>query len=212
VRVRGGKIVRSGVHFPVTRFDWRESRTYRGCEIDHLWFSRVIGERSFGNLVVTWRGAMDVQLENVRDQTERIQWDTGTRIRGPDLYHVVCEFPQIGNDIRLMYAFQAMLCDELAIRLVDIGHTPEIRGTDVYVGGGKLNVGVCSATASSCTMHFGVNIGLEGDPGIPDGVDARGLAELLGEDGSRAAELMDGVVTAWLERLDGIHLKAYKTR
>jgi hypothetical protein len=196
----------------VTRFRWDECRTYQGCEIDHLWFSNIVGKHAYGNIVVTWRGPMDVKFENVRDQRERDNWEEGTRIRGPDLFHVVTEFPQIGNDLKLMYALQAMLCDALAIRILELGHRPTISGTDVFVEGGKLNVGICSTTPTSCTMHLGVNIALRGEPGIPEDVDACGLADLLGGDEDGAVKLMEEVVAAWLERIDGVHLKTYKTR
>jgi hypothetical protein len=211
VRVRGGVLRKWGKNFPVNRFYWNENHTYQGCEIDRLWFSDVIGEHAYGNLIATWRGPMDVQLENVRDQTERIGWGAGIRIRGPDLFHVVCEFPQIGNDLKLMYAFQAMLADELAFRLFELGTKPTITGADIYVSGGKLNVGICSATTSSCTMHFGANISLGGEPGIPEGVVACGLADFLDGGDDRAVELMEGVVEAWANRIEKIHLKAYKT-
>ena len=212
MRVSGGNLVRSGKNFPLATFRWREKHAYTGCEIDHLWFSNIIGKLAYGNLIAIWRGPMDVQLENVRDQTERTEWEAGTRIRGPDLLHVVSDFPQIGNDLKLMYALQAMLSDELALRLLDMGVRPTIRGTDLYVDGKKLNVGVCSATASSCTMHFGVNIRLDGEPGIPEGVNACGLADILGGSDDGAVELMEEVVAAWSERIEKIHLKAYKTR
>jgi hypothetical protein len=212
VKTGEGEIQRIDGNFPLVRFRWKESRTYEGCEIDHLWFSKVIGKHAYGNLLVTWRGPMEVKLENVRDQTERIEWEEGTRIRGPDLFHVVAEFPQIGNDLILMYSLQAMLCDTLASRLLELGHRPTVTGTDIYVGGGKLNVGICSATPTSCTMHFGVNIVLDGEPSIPDGVDACGLADLLGGDVNGAAALMEEVVANWAGRIEDIHVKAYKTR
>ena len=212
MKTREGEIQRIDGNFPLVRFHWNESRIYEGCEIDHLWFSKIIGKHAYGNLLVTWRGPMDVKLENVRDQAERIEWEKGTRIRGPDLFHVVAEFPQIGNDLILMYSLQVMLCDALATRLLELGHRPKTKGTDIFVEVKKLNVGICSATPTSCTMHYGVNITLEGEPSIPEGVDACGLADLLGGDAEGAVALMEEVVTIWAGRIEDIHVKAYKTR
>ena len=202
---------RVGAYFPTTIFRWGERHTYVGEEIGHLWFSRIIGQDSYGNLMATWRGPMDVRLENVRDQTERLQWSKGARISGPDLFHTVAEFPQIGNDLVLMYTFQAMLADELAARVMALGGKATVRGTDVYVDGAKLNVGVCAAGPASCTMHFGVNMGLKGEPPIPSGVRASCLSDLLKGEEAQAVELMEDVGLAWLSRIDDLHRKAYKT-
>lgn len=200
---------RVGKHFPVSLFRWQESHKYVGEEVGHLWFTKILGPDGYGNIVVTWRGPMDVKLENVKDQTERLQWGAGTRIRGPDLYHIIAEFPQIGNDLPLMYSFQAMLAQEVALAVWALGRQPEVRGSDVYIDGGKLNVGVCAAWGVSCTMHFAVNISTEGTPSIPKDVNALGLGELVGS--NDAVEIMRGVVTAWLARIDALYLKAYKT-
>jgi hypothetical protein len=61
-------------------------------------------------------------------------------------------------------------------------------------------------------MHFGVNIVLDGEPSIPEGVDACGLADLLDGDVDGAITLMEGVVANWARRIEDIHGKAYKTR
>jgi hypothetical protein len=212
VKIGEGELERIDGNFPLVRFRWNETHEYEGCEIDHLWFSKIIGKHAYGNLLVTWWGPMDVKLENVRDQTERLEWEGGTRIRGPDLFHLVAEFPQIGNDLVLMYSLQAMLCDTLTTRLLELGLRPKVKGTDIFVGGGKLNVGICSATPTSCTMHFGVNITLEGEPSIPDGVVACGLADLLGGDVNGAVKLIEESVAIWAGRIEDIHVKAYKTR
>ena len=200
---------RVGKHFPVTVINWGNRHKYVGEELNHLWFTSVFGADAYGNITVTWRGPMDVRLENVKDQTERLEWRAGARIRGPDLYHVVTEFPQIGNDLPLMYSFQALLAQELAMALGMRGGQAEVKGSDVYVGDGKLNVGVCAAWGVSCTMHFAVNLTTKGTPSIPKGVDARGLSELVGE--GEAEELMRRVVLGWLARIEGLYLKAYKT-
>jgi hypothetical protein len=202
---------REGSHFPIAVFKWDELHTYSGEEINHLWFTGIVGREGYGNLVVTWRGPMEVRLENVRDQTERIEWEKGARISGPDLFHVVAEFPQIGGDLSLMYALQAMLADELAGAVSPLAKGVAVRGTDVFVGNSKLNVGVCAAFPASCAMHFGVNMGLAGEPSIPQGVDACCLSDLLAGDEAKAVDLMVGVVSRWTSRIDEIYLKAYKT-
>lgn len=154
---------------------------------------------------------MNVELENIKDQTERIGWDKGVRISGPDLFHVIAEFPQIGSNLTLMYAFQAILADELACLVLELGSKAVMKGTDIYIDAGKLNVGVCAATATSCTMHFAVNIGLKGIPPIPKGVKVSCLSQLLQGDEEKAVELMQGVVSRWVSRIDAIYLKTYKT-
>lgn len=203
------KTQRVGRHFPVSVFHWPARHSYVGEEVGHLWFTRVWGSDAYGNIVVTWRGPMDVKLENVKDQTERLQWQAGARIRGPDLYHIIAEFPQIGNELPLMYAFQAMLAGELAVALGSLGCEPEVKGTDIYMEDGKLNVGVCAAWGTSCTMHFAVNVSTKGSPSIPKGVSAVGLGDLVGE--KKAIEIMGKVVMAWLAKIDALYLKAYKT-
>ncbi len=205
------RLQRVGTYFPTTVFRWEERHTYVGEEIGHLWFSSIIGKDSYGNLLVTWRGPMDVRLEYVRDQTERLQWGEGARISGPDLFHIVAEFPQIGNDLVLMYAFQAMLADGLATRVAALGKEVAVRGTDVYAQGAKLTVGVCAASATSCTMHFGVNISLKGELPVPRDVKAGSLSDLVGGDEARAVRLMEEVASSWLSRIDEIYRKAYKT-
>jgi hypothetical protein len=199
----------SGKHFPVSIFTWKQNHTYIGDEIDHLWLAGVTGSAGHGNAGLIWRGPMEVKLENVRDHVERLEWGKGARIAGPDLVHVVAEFPQIGSDLPLMYVLQAMLADELGMRLASLGHPVEVSGSDLYVGDGKLNVGVCAATATSCTMHFGVNISQKGEPRIPAGVKAADLSSLVG--GDDAMDLMHEVVFRWVDRIDALILKAYKT-
>ena len=197
-----------GRFFPVKIFLWGAKHTYVGEEIGHLWFSSLFGEEAFGNIVVIWRGPMEVKLEYVRDQTERVTWDSGARITGPDLVHLVAEFPQVGSDLVAMYSFQGMLADELGLRIAGHGGV-EVRGTDVYVEGRKLNVGVCAAHTTSCTMHFGVNASLRGSPSIPAGVRACSLSDLGVGD---PFEFMRGVAVSWLDRVDSIYRKSYKTR
>ncbi len=204
-------LCRVGTYFPVTLFRWSARHTYAGDEVNHLWFSDILGPDSYGNLVVIWRGPMDVKLENIRDQAERVGWQKGARISGPDLLHVIAEFPQIGSQLSLMYAFQALLADELASEVSRMGAEATVRGTDIYIKDGKLNVGVCAANPTSCTMHFGVNMGLTGSPPIPERVRAFCLLDLTGGDEAKAVKAMDDVVLRWLSRVDGIYLKAYKT-
>ncbi len=197
-----------GKFFPVRIFSWKVRHTYVGEEIDHLWFSQIFGEEAFGNIAVIWRGPMDVKLEFVRDQTEKVNWDQGARISGPDLVHLVAEFPQLGNNLIAMYSFQAMLADALASRLPEQGKV-EVRGTDIYVEGRKLNVGVCVAHPTSCTMHFAVNASLEGRPGVPDGVNACSLSDFGVDD---PVQFVKAALTEWLHRIDDILRKSYKTR
>lgn len=208
---KAGDLRRMGLYFPITLFRWSDGHKYTGEEIGHLWFSRVVGSDSYGNLVVTWRGPMDVKLEYAKDQTERNKWQEGTRIRGPDLFHTIAEFPQVGVDLPLMYAYQAMLADELASRILELGHPVRVEGTDIYMEDRKLNVGVCCATPTSCTMHLGVNLSLEGEPSIPTDVKAASLSELLDGGEEEGIALMEGVVSRWATRIDEIQLKTYKT-
>ncbi len=200
-----------GAMFPIKIFEWNKEHKYVGEEITHLWFSNIVGAEAYGNIVFIWRGPMDVTLENVKDQTERVEWKAGTRIRGPDLYHVVADFPQIAGDLKLMYAFQSMLAKDLALGLCSRGLDPEVKGSDIFIEGEKLNVGVCTSTANSCNMHFGVNVTLNGEPSIPVGVRASSLTKVLGQDADASMALMREVIISWAESLENLVRKSYKT-
>lgn len=211
MREKGIRSRAIGSRFPVTLFVWDEDHIYVGDEIGRLWFSNFVGSEAYGNNVVMWTGPMDVKLENVRDQAERVNWDRGARISGPRLIHVVAEFPQIGSDLDLMYAYQAMLAGSLALAISKTGPETAVDGTDVYVEGGKLNVGVCTSTGNSCTMHFGVNLRVEGKPEIPEDVEVNCLSEILHRDDGDCFEFMYELVTRWLDRIEDLIVKGYKT-
>jgi hypothetical protein len=51
----------------------------------------------------------------------------------------------------------------------------ERKGTDIFVDGKKLNVGIATAGISSSKIHFGINIL---STGVPEHVQAIGLADL----------------------------------
>jgi hypothetical protein len=207
------KIEEIGTYFPVKLAWWDKRHKYTGAEIRHLYFvENVFGEKLFGNYTVMWRGPMEVKLENLCDVTERIKFaDDKYKIKGPNLIHIVADFPQLGNSLREMYSFQNILADMIVIYLLR-NCEKRVQGneSDILIDGKKLNVAICNSNVKACQMHFGVNLTLRGKPSPP--MKATCLVdELKDKNEKKIIEDLKEITRNWIMRLNQIQKKVYKT-
>ncbi len=158
-----------------------EPMAYDGTAIRSHWARKRFGLA--GDAAVAFLGACGVAPGEVVDMEEVI---SGAAIRGERMAHFVVEHfgPGLEGAVLRLYLLAARAFVRLAPHA---GPSLILRGSDLYLGEGKLSVGVATVTPVSAKVHFGVNVTTAGVPvkaaGLEDlGVDARAFAEgLLGD-------------------------------
>lgn len=152
--------------------------TYDGSAIRAHWARRRFGLE--GDAAVGFLGRCDVLPGEVADMDEVI---SGEPIRAEAMAHVVAEHfgPTLEEAILRLHLLAALALEALAPRA---GGSLVRKGNDLYLGSGKMSVGVATVTPVSVKIHFGVNVSARGVPvkaaGLEDlGVAPRGFVEDL---------------------------------
>jgi len=121
-----------------------------------------------GSAILAFRGACDVQTEELVDWEDRLVQDS---IRATEMVHFLGEFfgPTLRETVWTQRLFIGILAEILREKFsVQTTRT----GDDLWIGGRKLSVSIVTSSAVSQLLHIGINIDPSGAP-----VPAIGLAE-----------------------------------
>lgn len=208
----------SGV-FPITLYRIKHRYIYTGREIKHLYWTEVFGENAIGNTVVVFRGPMFVEPEFICDNTERINAGKPEfNIVGPDLYHIIADFPQLGGGSQglfKIYALQNLLIRIISAEIEGRFHIQlTLRESDIFYKKKKLNVAISRSSVTSSTMHLGINISTRTENQkflIPSVIPAGALPELIGIKEEDFIQIIDNSLVMWINLINSIQNKVYKT-
>jgi hypothetical protein len=211
-------IEKIGQYFPAKFIWWEEAYTSHGDEMQHLFFAEKLkSEELYGNILVMWRGPLDIKFEFCSDTTERVhRGEEKFRIQGPDMLKFIADFPQIGNNLMLMYSLQNILVEMIARYVMENCQNKfrklEVSESDIIIDGKKLNTGTCICCPTSSQLAASINLTFKGNPPVPKGVNAVCLTELMIKDEKEIIEDVRNLAKAWLFRVDEIQEKVYKTK
>lgn len=144
-----------------------ESFIYDGTQLRSHWIYDKLGLG--GDAIIAFIGPADVSLKRMVDLEDVRR---KAPIFSPSMLHFIGEWfiDSLDQGILLQHLFVSTLYGSLwelgAERL-------EKRGNDIFHDERKLNVSICTRTATSVVMHTGVNIETHGTP-----VPTSGLAEM----------------------------------
>lgn len=212
------KIEKIGRYFPAKFVWWEERYTSHGDEMQHLFFAEKLkSEELYGNILMMWRGPLDIKHEFCSDTTERVhRGEERFKIQGPDMIKFVADFPQLGNNLMLIYSLQNILVEMIARYVMEncknkIGKL-EVSESDIIIDGRKLNTGTCICSFASSQLATSINLTFKGEPQVPRGVEAVCLTELINKDEAEIIADLKNVAIDWLKRVDDIQEKVYKTK
>lgn len=157
---------------------WLEERlVYDGSALRAHWILATTGIG--GDAMVAFRGPCRVTLAEMAD----LEDVAGPGIAGDDMVHCVWErFDDAGLETGILRL--RLLAARAAELLVERGVTVRRDGDDLWIGEGKLSIGIATRSPVSTLIHFAVNVSTAGVPvraaGLADlGVPAREFAEAL---------------------------------
>ncbi len=164
-----------------------------------------------GNSVLVFRGGMRLSAKEMLDHKDIIREGHLTEflISSDDTLHfIIEEFDVQPPNIEIAYYRLRMLCQLLCEFLISRGHSPDRKGTDIYIDGKKLNVGIASISNISSKIHFGVNIK---DTGIPNHVKATSLTN-LGIVEQELEEIASNLAKAYIREYSNVKMDICKTK
>jgi len=184
-----------------------ERLLYDGSQIRPLWARRVLGVE--GSCGIAWRGPMSVRAEEMVDVEDL---SAGAAITGDDVLHFRLEFFDDPSPRLTIYRQRlfAVVAAEALYRRYELLVRRE--GSDLYVDNRKLSVSAATFSTTSAVVHFGINLT---KAGVPEGVTATGLCELLKRklDNDRVRELALTILNAFRNELEDVEsdLSKYRT-
>jgi hypothetical protein len=133
--------------------------TYDGTQLSAHWILHRTGLQ--GDALVAFRGPCAVP----RDQIADLDDVDGPGIRGDDLLHFVWE--SFGSGNLLLAVHRLRLCAAQAHELLrELAPAAALRraGDDLFIGDGKLSIGIAAPSSVSSLIHFGINATPGGAP------------------------------------------------
>ncbi|MHA1259819.1 MAG: DUF366 family protein [Candidatus Heimdallarchaeaceae archaeon] len=183
--------------------------TYNGVQIS----AHYVAEKYniIGNSILVFRGPMRLTKEDMLDLKDIIREGhlNDVLISSDDSLHIIIEeFDLQPPNIELEY-YRLRLLTQLVIEELDKKKIPVIRkGSDIYFGNKKLNVGIATIGIASAKIHFGLNIK---NTGFPSHVNATGLMEM----GFKEEEIKDWIleiIEKYIDEVNAIKEDIVKTR
>jgi len=163
-------------NYQIVKLDFSESMLYDGSQIRPLYTFERYGV--LGNSILIFRGGMRLTPDEMIDVKDIIREShlAEVLISSDDTLHfIIEEFDTQPPNIEIVYYHLRLLTTIVIEVLYNRGITPNRKGTDIYIEGKKLNVGIASISGNSSKIHFGINIL---DTGVPNHVNAIGLHNL----------------------------------
>lgn len=189
--------------------DFKKNILYDGSQISpHYVADRY---KIIGNSILVFRGGMKLSPKEMLDIKDVIREGHLAEIlisTDDSINFIIEEFDKQPPNIELEYYRLRLLTQIVIEELFLKGISVEREGTDIYVEGKKLNVGIATTGLSSSKIHFGLNIS---NKGVPPHVEAVGLLEI----GFKEDELSNWtktIVEKYIEEIQKIKEDIVKTR
>ncbi|MHA1865807.1 MAG: DUF366 family protein [Candidatus Heimdallarchaeaceae archaeon] len=197
-------------NYSIKYLNFDEGVCYNGLQIHPLYTYEHYNVP--GNSVLIFRGSMKLTPKEMLDLKDIIDESHLAKvlISSDDVIHfIVEEFDIQPPNLEIMYYRLRILTIVIIESLIERGITSvQRRGTDIYIGGKKLNVGIATIGGNSGKIHFGINIL---SSGVPNHVQAIGLKEI----GFSEKELLSfaiSVARKYVQEIDKVKRDIVKTR
>ncbi|MHA1668499.1 MAG: DUF366 family protein [Candidatus Heimdallarchaeaceae archaeon] len=164
-----------------------------------------------GNSILIFRGPMRLTKKEMLDLKDIIREGhlNDVLISSNDSLHIIIEeFDLQPPNIEIEYYRLRLLTQLVIEELVKKKITVVRKGSDIYCGNKKLNVGIATIGLSSAKIHFGLNIK---NTGFPSHVNATGLLEI----GFKEEEIRDWIlkiVEKYIDEVNAVKEDIVKTR
>ncbi|MHA1115921.1 MAG: DUF366 family protein [Candidatus Heimdallarchaeum aukensis] len=196
--------------YTIKYLDFNEKICYDGSQIQSLYTYEHYNVP--GNSVLIFRGDMKLTPKEMLDLKDILNEFHLAKvlISSDDAIHfIVEEFDVQPPNLEIMYYRLRILTIVVIESLVEKGvNLIQRKGTDIYVNGKKLNVGIATIGGNSGKIHFGINISSDG---VPNHVQAIGLKEI----GFSEEELLSfaiSVAKKYVQEIDKVKHDIVKTR
>ena len=162
--------------YSVIMEDFSKQITYDGSQISSRYASQHYDV--IGNSILIFRGGMKLsptEMIDIKDIQRESHLNEILISSNDSLHLIIEEFDIQPPNLEIEY-YRLRLLTQVIIESLEVrGIKVTRKGTDIFVNGKKLNVGIASVGASSSKFHFGINIG---NTGFPSHVKATGLVEI----------------------------------
>ena len=156
--------------------DFSKQTIYDGSQISSRYTSQHYDV--IGNSILIFRGGMKLsptEMIDIKDIQRESHLNEILISSDNSLHLIIEEFDIQPPNLEIEY-YRLRLLTQVIIESLEVrGIKVTRKGTDIFVNGKKLNVGIASVGASSSKTHFGINIG---NTGFPSHVKATGLVEI----------------------------------
>jgi len=154
-----------------------------------------------GNSILIFRGGMKLSPKEMIDIKDILREShlNEILISSDDSIHLIIEeFDTQPPNLEIEYYRLRILTQIVIENLKEEGIKTKRIGTDIYIEGKKLNVGIATIGVSSGKIHFGINVG---NTGFPSHVSALGLLEI----GIRENQIKDWILKIAEQYIEEIH-------
>ncbi len=154
-----------------------------------------------GNSILIFRGGMKLSPDEMIDIKDILRESHLNEIlisSDDSIHFIIEEFDTQPPNLEIEYYRLRILIQIVIENLKEEGLETKRIGTDIYIEGKKLNVGIATIGASSGKIHFGINVG---NTGFPSHVDALGLLEI----GMQENQIKDWIVKIAEQYIEEIH-------
>jgi hypothetical protein len=174
-----------------------EPQDYDGRQLSTAFLDRHAPDAE--DAAVLFVGGADVAVEQLVDLEDA---EAGAVIWSPLMAHLVIEHRGVALEEAV---WRQRLLVQLAARWIAArsGVAVEVRGDDLFVGGGKLSVSVATRSPRGCLVHLGLNVEIDGVP-----VRAAGLRDLR----IPPQELLSALARLYAEELASVRHAVAKVR
>jgi hypothetical protein len=156
--------------------DFSKSITYDGSQISSHFTAEKYG--IIGESILVFRGGMKLSPKEMVDVKDIIRESHLSEIlisSDDSLHFIIEEFDIQPPNMEIEYYRLRILTQTVIDILNDKNVEVERNGTDIFIDGNKLNVGIATIGISSSKIHFGLNIL---NTGVPEHVQATGLLDI----------------------------------
>ncbi|MHA1219027.1 MAG: DUF366 family protein [Candidatus Heimdallarchaeaceae archaeon] len=156
--------------------DFANQMIYDGSQLSSHFTAEKYG--IIGDSILVFRGGMKLSPKEMVDIKDILRESHLSNIlisSDDSLHFIIEEFDIQPPNMELEYYRLRILAQTVIDILKEKNIEIERKGTDIFVDGKKLNVGIATVGISSSKIHFGINIL---STGVPEHVQAIGLADL----------------------------------
>lgn len=189
--------------------------TYDGSQINPNW--AFIDHSIKGSSIVTWRGPMYIELENLKDYE-----DIGLEIKSNESIHFIVEhFDCQPGNLEIAYLRQRLFIMIIAEQLKKCGISSYRNGDDIFINSNnpkdlndnfnpsKLTVSIATASISSMKIHVGINLTSDG---TPNDVDTIGLFDLAIFSEENVIDFVNDIAESYISNINDIKMDIAKTK